>query len=106
MVTALNRGRDLARRHRRHAAKAPFLAVAEGGPPGENHVDDQMAVMALLAGVTDRQRQALVLRFIAQLTVPEIAEIMHCAEGTVKSTLHTALDRALHAQKGLADVPD
>ena len=55
--------------------------------------DDQMAVVELLASVSSRQREVLVLRYIAQLSVAEIAVAMKCAEGTVKSTLHAALAR-------------
>ena len=33
----------------------------------------------------------MTLRFLADLTVPEIARAMGCAEGTVKATLHQAL---------------
>ena len=40
-----------------------------------------------------RQRLAVVLRFHADLTVPEVSRAMQCSEGTVKSTLHAALER-------------
>jgi RNA polymerase sigma-70 factor (ECF subfamily) len=40
-----------------------------------------------------RQRIATVLRFHGDLTVPEIARAMRCSQGTVKSTLHSALAR-------------
>src|SRR5262245_50700036 len=39
-----------------------------------------------------RQRLAVVLRFHADLTVPEVSRAMQCSEGTVKSTLHAALE--------------
>ena len=38
-----------------------------------------------------RQRAAVVLRYLGDLTVADIAEVMACAEGTVKATLHQAL---------------
>jgi len=40
-----------------------------------------------------RQRLAIVLRFLADLPVDDVAEAMGCAPGTVKSTLHAALAR-------------
>lgn len=40
-----------------------------------------------------RQRLAVVLRFHGDLNVPEIARAMRCSQGTVKSTLHSALAR-------------
>ena len=48
-------------------------------------------VRAALAQLTDRQRAAVVLRYVADLPLAEIAEVMGCATGTVKATLHQAL---------------
>ena len=50
-------------------------------------------VRAALAQLTDRQRAAVVLRYRADLPIAEIAEVMDCAPGTVKATLHQALAR-------------
>ncbi len=50
-------------------------------------------VRAALAQLTERQRAAVVLRFLADLPIAEIAEVMDCAPGTVKATLHQALAR-------------
>jgi RNA polymerase sigma factor (sigma-70 family) len=52
-----------------------------------------ISLASALATLPARQRTAVVLRFLADLSVAEIAEAMGCAEGTVKSTLHSALDR-------------
>jgi RNA polymerase sigma factor (sigma-70 family) len=65
-----------------------------------------MMVATLLEGVSDRQREALLLRYITQLTIPEIAEVMRCTEGTVKATLHAALASASHLAKDAAHVTD
>jgi RNA polymerase sigma-70 factor (ECF subfamily) len=101
MVVALNCGRDGSRRRKLHEAKAPFLAQdASKTTSKEAEIDDQMAVVNLLASVSPRQREVLVLRYIAQLSLAEIAEAMKCAEGTVKSTLHVALERANQAMRG------
>jgi RNA polymerase sigma factor (sigma-70 family) len=48
---------------------------------------------AALSRLAPRQRAAVVLRYLADLTVPEVAKAMGCADGTVKSTLHSALER-------------
>ena len=48
-------------------------------------------VRAALVQLTDRQRAAVVLRYVADLPVADIAEVMGCAIGTVKATLHQAL---------------
>ena len=44
-----------------------------------------------LAGLNPDQRQVVVLRFFADLTVPQLAEAIGVREGTVKSRLHRAL---------------
>jgi RNA polymerase sigma factor (sigma-70 family) len=48
---------------------------------------------ALIGGLPERQRIAIVLRYLVDLPLGDVAEAMDCAVGTVKSTLHTALAR-------------
>jgi RNA polymerase sigma factor (sigma-70 family) len=50
-------------------------------------------VQAALEQLAPRQRAAVVLRYLGDLSVAEVARAMGCAEGTIKSTLHTALAR-------------
>ena len=59
-------------------------------PPVEGPSPERVAVMAALAELPERQRRVVVLRYIGDLTVPEIAEREGVAEGTVKSWLHRA----------------
>ena len=73
---------------------------------GETLIDDRMMIATLLEGVSERQREALLLRYITQLTIPEIAVAMGCAEGTVKATLHAALANASHQVKGVTNVTE
>ena len=94
MIVALNKGRDLHRRRVRHDAKQSLLVHEPAMESSARHVEDRMMVATLLEGVTARQRQALLLRYISQLSVPETAVVMGCAEGTVKATLHSALAKA------------
>jgi RNA polymerase sigma factor (sigma-70 family) len=100
MVVALNCGRDASRRAQHHRSKAPLLLEGETSRAPETDIDDRMAIVALLSSVSDRQREVLVLRYIAQMTVPEMAKALKCAQGTVKSTLHAALENAFRATKG------
>ena len=44
-----------------------------------------------------RQREAVVLRYLADLPLADVADAMGCAVGTVKATLHHAL-RALRVE--------
>jgi RNA polymerase sigma factor (sigma-70 family) len=106
MIVALNKGRDLHRRRVRRDAKRPLLLQTSANQSAEARVDDEMMIATLLEGVSDRQRQALLLRYITQLTIPEIAVVMGCAEGTVKATLHAALARASQLAKGATYVTD
>jgi RNA polymerase sigma-70 factor, ECF subfamily len=49
---------------------------------------ERVALIAALGTLPPRQRRAMVLRYLADLTVTEIAEREGVAEGTVKSWLH------------------
>lgn len=62
--------------------------VAPDPGPG---VATSLWLLDALDVLAPRQRLAVVLRFLADLPVAEVAEVMGCAVGTVKSTLHTAL---------------
>ncbi len=44
-----------------------------------------------LDGLPREQREAVILRFYSDLSVPEIAAVTHSPEGTIKSRLHRAM---------------
>jgi RNA polymerase sigma factor (sigma-70 family) len=50
-----------------------------------------VAIRHVLGQLSPRQREAVILRFFADLPLTEVANAMGCAEGTAKSTLHAAL---------------
>lgn len=52
---------------------------------GHGSVDDRDALVAALAEVPPRQRVCLVLRFLDDRSVDEVAAILGCQPGTVKS---------------------
>ena len=77
-------------RHRsvvdRNAPKpAPDMPSAE---QGAITLLERSEVISALRGLPDRQRQALVLRYYADLSEAQIAEMMGISKGAVKS--HTA----------------
>ena len=76
------------------------IPIEDSDGTGDLSVSDQTDVIerrAILRQALDKlapnQRQVVVLRYFAELTVPEIAGAMGVKEGTVKSRLHRALSR-------------
>jgi RNA polymerase sigma-70 factor (sigma-E family) len=75
-----------------------FREVPDQPAPAGPGVEERTVLRAALARVPQRQRAVLVLRFIYDLPVGEVAEILGCSAGTVKSqTSHglTTLRRLL-----------
>jgi RNA polymerase sigma-70 factor (ECF subfamily) len=62
---------------------------------------DDVVVRAAIDRLPPRQREAIVLRYFADLSVEETATVMRCAAGTVKAHTHKAL--AALARSGLRD---
>jgi RNA polymerase sigma-70 factor (sigma-E family) len=88
-VVALNAERSRFRRDAR-----VNLDRAPEDRPARDPIEPALArvvVHRLLEQLPPRQRAAIVLRYLADLTVPEVARALGCAEGTVKSNLHDAL---------------
>jgi RNA polymerase sigma-70 factor (sigma-E family) len=61
--------------------------------PAETEVDERDAMWQLLGTLPPRQRAVLVLRFYEDLSEADIAEVMGCSRGTVKSQAAKALER-------------
>ncbi len=58
-----------------------------------SETSDDVDLARAVARLTDRQRLAVELHYFLGLPVAEIAPIMNCSEGTVKSTLSDARAR-------------
>ncbi len=86
-VVALNGARRDLRRDR--AAPVPELLGPTVDPAGATAV--KVSVREALDVLAPRQRVAVVLRYLGDLQVSEVARAMGCSEGTAKATLHTAL---------------
>ncbi len=53
--------------------------------------EERQRIRKALETLPEAQRQVAVLRYFADLTIPEVARALGCREGTVKSRLHRAL---------------
>jgi RNA polymerase sigma-70 factor (ECF subfamily) len=85
------------RSQRRRLAKEE-RADASNTPPDRPLTPEDTAVEGdlvdrLLNTLTPRQRQVVVLRYVAGLSLAEIAEALGCALGTVKATIHVSLEK-------------
>jgi RNA polymerase sigma-70 factor (sigma-E family) len=92
----LNLSRSQVRRLTVGAAKLRLLANrTDRDPESLAHAQAlrDTGLGAELARLPRRQRECLVLRYEADLTVPQIAEVLGVAEGSVKSHLHRGLGR-------------
>jgi len=93
------------RRHRgreRSVASPPEVQVADGATT----VLDRVVLRPNLLALSRRQRTVLVLRFYEGMTEPEIAAVLGCPVGTVKSHSSRALAilRRRLAEEGVTDV--
>jgi len=80
---------DRSRRHRVRSRAPVVQLVEEGAPPSTPDVDLERA----LDHLSGRQRTAVDLHYFVGLDVATCAEVMGCAPGTVKATLHQARAR-------------
>jgi RNA polymerase sigma-70 factor (ECF subfamily) len=90
-VVAMNHLRDQWRRGARRA-------IADVEPIDETGgVAVKLTVREAIATLPARQREAIVLRYLADLPIADVADAMGCAVGTAKATIHHAL-RAMRVE--------
>lgn len=58
--------------------------VPESAPPPQAAWEDRPVIRAALAQLPARQQAVLVLRYLCDQPVREVAELLHCSEGTPK----------------------
>jgi RNA polymerase sigma-70 factor (sigma-E family) len=80
---------------RRWRSERPAAAVPDSQAPGDlaAEVAVRVAVQRALGSLTDRQRAVLVLRIFDDLSEAQVAQVLGCAIGTVKSTMARAMAR-------------
>jgi len=89
LTVALNHLRRSKRRSaRRRTAEQGAATTAWIAPSDPRH-----EVWAAVAALPRREREAVALRYLADLTEPQIAEVMGVAVGTVGATLTSARRR-------------
>ena len=88
-VVAMNQLRDTWRRGERRRERA--LDVDDDAVDNTSGVATRLSVREAIATLPPRQRQAVVLRYLADLSIADVADAMGCATGTVKATLHQAM---------------
>lgn len=80
-----------------------LLRIGDREPTSDDPVDELTGVenfQQLLAPLAPRQRTAAALHYLDDLPLADIAAVMDCAEGTVKSHLHAARAAMASALEG------
>jgi RNA polymerase sigma-70 factor, ECF subfamily len=75
-------------RHRRNQVARKFLQKSSAPEPAPAASPDHVALVAALKEVPAKRRQALVMHYMADMTISAIAAHTGAREGTVKSWLH------------------
>jgi len=90
-TVARNECLQLQRRTEQRGAKEHLVdTTATSHDDPDIEVDRQRQVREAMAGLTEPQRQLLLLKQVGELTYREIAAALGVAEGTIKSRLHDA----------------
>ena len=91
MRIALNVIRGIARKEGREKILAPDVAPPVNDPPGRIEQDENReGLWILIRALPEKQAEALVLHYVLDWPLEQVARMMGCATGTVKSHLHRA----------------
>ena len=90
---ALNRLRDLARRKGAEVRALERVGVPAGGPPEIDGIEDRDLVRRAVGRLSDEEREAVALRFGADLSLREMAELLGEPQTTVEGRVYRALRR-------------
>jgi RNA polymerase sigma-70 factor (ECF subfamily) len=87
---ALNLCRDW---HRRPPPEPADVEALDGPAALDGRIDAAIDARRLLAALPEAQRSAVILRYYHDLGEDEMAAVLDCPRGTVKSRLHHAMRR-------------
>jgi RNA polymerase sigma-70 factor (sigma-E family) len=73
--------------------KVRLLTGSPEPPPADQNPEDGPVIRAALAKLPPRQQAVLVLRYLCDKPVREVADLLRCSEGTVKSQTAHGLTR-------------
>ncbi len=90
---AVNLCRDWRRREPPAPVDPATVAESPDGDDAAGRIEASLDAERLLAALPESQRSVVVLRHYHDLSVAEVAEILGCPRGTVKSRLHLAMAR-------------
>ena len=85
---------------RREFATTPASAELDIVSTADDTADERMVLWSALAGLSRRHRAVLVLRFWLDLPVEQVADLLGCSAGTVKSQTSRGLARLREALGG------
>lgn len=81
-------------RKRKRREPAAYTEEAEGAAGTfADASDTRVSLRRLVDGLPREQKEIIILKYYQQLTLTEIAAVLECPEGTVKTRLHKALVR-------------
>jgi RNA polymerase sigma factor (sigma-70 family) len=99
VTIALNIGRNTSRDRGRRPRQVALDEVAERPPQGDafddivTRIDQRRTLTELTASLPERQRVAVLLRYLCDVPSAEIAEVLGCPEGTARSYVSRGLDK-------------
>ncbi|MBK1813275.1 sigma-70 family RNA polymerase sigma factor [Clostridium sp. YIM B02505] len=59
----------------------------------ENRVDEKLDIIRSIDRLEDKHKKVIILKYFQDLTITEIAEVMNCPVGTIKTYLNKALSK-------------
>ncbi|MCM4079187.1 SigE family RNA polymerase sigma factor [Paractinoplanes hotanensis] len=80
-------------RRRRRVSEVPLLVTDSPAADAYGSVEQRQQVVAALRTLPPRMRAVLVLRYFADLGEAEVADLLGCSVGTIKSQASRGLDR-------------